>query len=204
LKYLKYKTNLLNLSDIFKNLFPAQEPARGETKSFELSRSDEYLSYYKRWLLSEDKTKDIAAFRKAYESVLSGNSIHDIIELPTQSVFIFNNENNYVESLHLHFLIDWFREELMKSGYRSYFSDLRITMFEEGISRKISRHYLKVSFDPAIEDYPSNSLFGNIYLEVVDENNHIVKMRIICNYLQQRKRNKEKSIHELVEFLLCK
>ena len=192
----------MNLTDIFLNYDSSMKPAPGETISIELMRSQSYNEYFNLWRNSVKQKNDIEAIRVAYESILNNNSIHDFLELPTQSVFIYNNENNNLDSLHLHYLIDFFKEKMMQHGYRSYFSDLRISMFEEGISRKITRHYLKVSFNPTLENFATNSRFGNIYFEVVDENNHVMKMRIICNYLQQRKRKKEKSIHELIEYLL--
>lgn len=192
----------MNLSDIFNNLFPSQDSPPGETHCYELIRSDEYAEHFLNWLSSSGKQTDISAFRNGYESFINGNSVHDLIEFPTQAVFIFNNENNFINGLHLHYLMDHFKDKMMQSGYKSYFSDLRITDFKEGSSRKIFRHYLKVSFDPRVEDYPAESLFGNIYLELVDENNQIVKFRIICNYIQQRNRGKEKTIHELIEYLM--
>ena len=192
----------MNLADIFNNLFPAQEPPPGETHSYELIRSDEYVEHYNKWLSSSDKQSVLTAFRNGYESFLNGNSVHDLIELPTQSIFIFNNENNFINGVHLHHLMDFFKDIMMQNGYKSYFSDLRVTNFREGSSRKIFRHYLKVSFDPTKEDYATNSLFGNIYVELVEENHSVSRFRIICNYIQQRNREKEQSIHELIEYLV--
>ena len=192
----------MNLTDIFNSLFPAQETPPGETHSYELIRSDEYSEYFQKWSSSSDKQTVLSAFRLGYESFLNENSIHDLIELPTQSIFIFNNENDFINGVYLHHLIDHFKDKMMQNGYKSYFSDLRVTNFKEGSSRKIFRHYLKVSFDPTVEAYPTESLFGNIYFELVEENHQVVKLRIICNYIQQRNRDKEKSIHELIEFLV--
>ena len=194
----------MSISDFFKNLFPADEdgPQPGETRSYELARSEEFFRYYNEWLSENEKKKAIASFQLGYESILTGNSVHELIEMPTQAMFIFNNENNFIDDLHAHFLIDYFRDKLLQNGYRLYFSDVRVSAFELGQTRKIFRHYVKVSFDPSVEHFASNPIFGNIHLELVEENKDINKIRITCNYHQQRGRDKEKTIHELVEFLV--
>jgi len=127
-----------------------------------LLRDFVFKNNYQDWLLFQKKA-DIDKMQSIYEQYLIHNYLKDAQHEIGQGFEAFLWKNTF--DINLPFVMDYWREKVIKLGYYNYVSDQKTEYLDGGIKRIYERHYLKpLSGIKLIEN--SGSSYGNVSIEV--------------------------------------
>jgi hypothetical protein len=168
-----------------------------------LKRDNDFIQAFEDWKLSEKKTA-LRQLKELYISGFYGNSNHPDFEVErtkTYSVVLFRPYKYFNETI-CKFLLDDFKERIVKLGYLLYMSDHKEKVLSEYNTQFIERHYLKPdTIEDARNGVPMNRRFGNITLELFLINQHPDTFKLLLTHYIERESVKEKSIDELLGIL---
>ncbi|HEY1047263.1 MAG TPA: hypothetical protein VGF79_12535 [Bacteroidia bacterium] len=163
-----------------------------------LIRPVNFISRYQHWTQNR-LIEFLEMFRGSYANAVFGKGAEDLqyIEDKAQNRLIW--EPGVVSMDEMGFMIDYFKEVMLKNKYFNYLSDVRQDVFDNGIKLNVHRHYLKP--DSAFhfnKEETEIQHFGNIFFEH-HFNAKINSISISVNYYGQ---NQYASFEKLMELLL--
>lgn len=154
------------MESLFDKLFPGKNANRQVQVMEELHRSPAYQEAYGQWSGSPEARGLIAAVEKSYylkKNHIAGEYPVHLFESAAANGFALSYHPN-IQARQFQFLLDYFRDRVLRMGYRLANTDRKIKEKESYISTT-EKHYLKppISKDRKIAD----QRYGNILLEYV-------------------------------------
>lgn len=163
-----------------------------------LIRPENFVSRYQQW--HEDRRAvQLEMLRGSYANELFGSGADDIRfeQEKTHARLLWQPEDINIEDLG--FILDHFRDIMLKNNYYNNLSDERLEVFDSGLKLTVHRHYLKpdISFKEIITPDTSH-LYGNLFLEH-HFNSRLNTFSISTNYYSHKQ---YLSYEKLMELLL--
>jgi len=186
---------------VYNKLFKKHEPNTVLSHKT-LKRSEKQQANFKDWLASIDSQSLLEEIHKAYH--LKRTDIDsDIPILLFRSVYangfaIKNNER--IGDQDFHYLLDYFKDKLLKIGYRQAGSDSKITA-KEGFVLTVDKFYMK---PPLQVEPPIDQLYGNIAIELHLMDDKPNYLKLMASIYSDRMYKEHEDFDELVELLLVK
>jgi hypothetical protein len=162
-----------------------------------LIRSESFHLRYQQWK-DKDAKIHLEMLRGSYANEVFGKGSEDLKhERNKQYTAVFwQPEDISFEALA--YLLEYFKNILLKNNYFQQLSDERHEVFDNGLKLTVHRHYLKPSI-PLEERYKPNAslLFGNIFLEH-RFNSQSSSLSITANYYGDKRYDSFESFMELI------
>lgn len=160
-----------------------------------LIRPVNFISRYQQWCSGEIRDH-LEMLRGSYANEVFGTGSEDLryIEDKAQNRIIWQPlELGHDE---LGFLIDYFKELMLKNQYDNYISDERQEIFDNGIKLNVHRHYMKPAHT-RMGPGNSSETFGNVFFEH-HFNSKVNSISISVNYYGQNTYLKFEKLMELI------
>ena len=154
-----------------------------------IERTETEVSAFEKWENSLIKRQLLHWLHDQYAVFLTDvNKLDqqiDFLQTPSSNGFVIHfNETNY-QAIEIICLFDHLRNKTLTKNYKNYLSDRRTYTRGDSVESK-ERHYLK----PPRPDFSSpkiNQLFGNVTIELLFKNDHIIHLKYSATHYTDHK-----------------
>lgn len=162
-----------------------------------LERDAKYLAAYENWKNSVQKKSRLNYIQQQ----MVADNCHEgvqFLNIPQSAGIIFFCKKCHLDTKEAHFLMDWWRDQILPLEYFSYLSDTR-SFHRHDCIETIDRHYLK----PILKEVTKPvQRFGNITIELKIRNDEATTLALKANYYQGRNYPKPRPFDELLKQLV--
>jgi hypothetical protein len=163
-----------------------------------LVRSPKYMIQYDDWKSSQRFVDMLELLEASYsESILNpGGDTMQWHNSPQANGFFFDNRYEF-KSVEFSYLMDYFRDQVLKEGYSTYLSDKKYLEKSESV-QVIERHYLKPTLTKDIK-VPIDQKYGNVLIEYVAYNDAPAYLKVMASCYSDRNYSKALDFSDLAE-----
>lgn len=152
-----------------------------------LERDESYQNAYQNWKLSSEPKEIIEWIIEQLSSDAPHSSFHIFDNRSTSGLLILSGFE-FPEAANFPFFMDYFKENILEMGYKTYSSDARVYLKEKKgkeVIERIERHYLKPRL--YIDDaQKQRQLFGNLNIELLIQNDQNLHLKFMASTYQDR------------------
>lgn len=186
-------------SSILRKLF-SKKTDNQPLVSGKLETNESFKAKYSNWRSSQKLSHDLENLQEGYSNSNAFDKYHPGFQYygtDKASGFYFNPQLD-ISSESFDFLLEYFKESILKEPYNLYTSDKRIKEVETGV-QEIDRHYLKPN--NLSGSTPLKQEFGNILIELVKLDGQVQYLKLMANVYSDRNFDVHRPFEQLLELL---
>lgn len=169
-----------------------------------LQRTEPFRKAFSEWkegvgrFMVQKKIREL--FERAMLEQAGGDC--DIVQTRSYAIFILHPVTKWETDVY-RYLVDHWKELILRQGYYSYISDFRNELLDGGLRLRIERHYLKPEVGEQLpNNEPVSRLYGNITLELIMSGQEVGYLKLTMGYFHEHNRPLEMGLERLMETLL--